>query len=307
MIRSELLALIVVLLGLGLFFTLSSPFFLSWNNWLNILSAVAVTGIVAAPATMLLIAGQFDLSVGAGAAFVGAVLAVTLESNGLAASLALAIAAGLALGLLNGLLVSVVRVNALIATLGTLAIFRGFTRLITDGQNVRLDGFSWLGTSRLPFRVPVAVAIFAGVMLLFGFIGRSTVFGRRIYAVGSNPVAARLSGIKPERVVFSGFLISAACVTLSGLILVSQLGAASPNAATGLEFAVITAVVLGGTTLAGGKGTILGTLLGLLIIAVLNNGLTLLNISSFWQEVARGTLLILAVSLDQIRRRLSNK
>ena len=128
-----------------------------------------------------------------------------------------------------------------------------------------------------------------------------------MYAIGANPVAARLNGIRSGRVIFAGFVLSGLCVAIGGLILTSQLGAASPQAGMGLELSVVTAVILGGASLAGGRGTIAGTMLGLLIIGVLNNGLVLLNVSSFWQEVARGTLLILAVSFDQLRIRLTDR
>jgi ribose transport system permease protein len=126
-----------------------------------------------------------------------------------------------------------------------------------------------------------------------------------MYAIGSNPVAARLTGIRSKRLIFAGFVLSGICVALGGLILVSQLGAASPTSGTGYELQVITAVVLGGASLAGGRGTILGTALGLLIVGVLNNGLILLNIDAYWQQVAQGTLLIAAVSFDRLRVRLS--
>jgi ribose transport system permease protein len=136
---------------------------------------------------------------------------------------------------------------------------------------------------------------------------RYTVFGRSMYAIGANPVAARLAGIKTKRAVFTGFILSGLAVVLGGLILVSQLGAASPQAATGLELSVVTAVILGGASLAGGRGTILGTVLGVMILGVMNNGMTLMNIDSFWQQVAQGCLLLFAVGFDQLRLRLTGK
>jgi ribose transport system permease protein len=153
----------------------------------------------------------------------------------------------------------------------------------------------------------VPVLILAVVIAVFWFIMRYTVYGRSMYAIGSNPVAARLTGIRSKRLIFAGFLLSGLCVSLGGLILVSQLGAASPTSGTGYELQVITAVVLGGASLAGGRGTILGTALGLLIVGVLNNGLILLNIDAYWQQVAQGTLLIAAVSFDRLRVRLTSQ
>jgi ribose transport system permease protein len=301
----ELGALVLILIAVSAFFAIKSPVFLNWDNWLNILTAVAVTGIIAAPATLLLISGQFDLSVGSGAAFCGVVLATTAP-HGLVTAVILTVLAGLALGVLNGFFVTVVGVSSLITTLGTLAAFRGLTQILSHGQTVSLNEFSGLGTARPMFNIPVPVIVFVGVIALFWFMMRYTVYGRTMYAIGSNQLAARLSGLGLKRAVFIGFVLSGLCVTLAGMILTSQLSAASPLAATGLELSVVTAVVLGGASLSGGRGSVLGTTLGLLIIGVLNNGLVLLSVGTFWQDVARGTLLILAVSADQLRRRLAH-
>jgi ribose transport system permease protein len=300
----ELAGLLVVLVVLIVFFALKSPYFLGTDNILNILTAIAVTGIIAVPGTMLLVAGQVDLSVGSGAAFCGVLLATRVDSLGLAASVLLVIVAGIAIGAVNGFLVNVVNVNSLITTLGMLAVLRGLTQLMADGQTAIITGFSGLGTAR-PLGVPLPVIIFALVVLAGVFLTRFTVFGRSLYAIGANPVAARLVGIRTRWTLFITFVLSGLAVAVAGLILTSQLSAASPVAANGLELTVVTAVVLGGASLAGGRGTVLGTVLGLVIIGVLNNGLTLLNINSFWQDVARGLLLILAVSFDQLRLRLS--
>jgi ribose transport system permease protein len=301
----ETAALIVVLIALGVFFSIRSEFFLNYDNFVNILTAAAVTGIIAAPATMLLIAGQFDLSVGSAAAFCGAVLASLALHNDIYFSVLVAVLAGIGIGMANGFLVTVIGINALITTLGTLAVFRGLTQVLTDGQTMSIERFGGLGTSRPLFDIPLPVFIFAGVAFAFWFLSRYTVFGRSMYAIGANPTAARLNGIRSKRVIFVGFVLSGLCVAIGGLILASQLGAASPQAATGLELSVVTAVILGGASLAGGRGSIVGTMLGLLIIGTLNNGLVLLNVSSFWQTVAQGGLLIAAVSFDQLRIRLT--
>jgi ribose transport system permease protein len=302
----EVAALVVVLLVLGIFFSIASPYFLNYDNFVNIVTAAAVTGIIAAPATMLLIAGQFDLSVGSAAAFCGAVLASLALHNAMAFAIPIAILAGIGIGILNGFLVTVIGINALITTLGTLAVFRGLTQVLTDGQTLGVEHFGGLGTSRPLFDIPLPVYIFAGVALAFWFLSRYTVFGRSMYAIGANPAAARLNGIRSKRIIFVGFVLSGVCVAIGGLILASQLGAASPQAANGLELSVVTAVILGGASLAGGRGAISGTMLGLLIIGTLNNGLVLLNVSSFWQTVAQGSLLIFAVAFDQLRIRLTS-
>lgn len=310
----ELAALVTFFVVEVVFFSLKSPYFWhplsanGWDNWLNILTAVAVTGIIAAPATLLLVAGQFDLSVGSGTAFTGVMLASMVAGHGLSIGVGvlLVLAVGLGIGVINGFFVTVVGVNALITTLGMLAVLRGLGKVVSGGQTLILDNFSGLGTSRPFWNIPTPVLILAGIFLVFWFIMRYTVFGRSMYAIGANPIAARLTGIRSKRLIFVAFLLSGLCTALGGLILTSQLGAASPVASLGLELSVVTAVILGGASLAGGRGTILGTILGLLIIGVLNNGLILLNIDPFYQEVAQGTLLIAAVSFDQLRIRLTS-
>lgn len=297
----EAIGLIVFLAGEIAFFALKSPYFFNWDNWVNIVTNVAVAGVVAAAGTLLLVAGQFDLSVGSGIAFVGMVLAYLQPHHGVTLAAIAAIGVGIGIGILNGFLVTVVGINALIATLGTLAIFRGFTELIGGGETRFLNGFSGLGTARPFGNIPVpALAVIAVAALMF-LVMRYTVYGRSMYAIGANPVAARLVGIRVGRAIFIGFVLSGACIALSGLMLASQLGSTSSTAATGLELSVVTAIILGGTSLTGGRGSMVGTVLGLLIIGVLNNGLVLLNVNSFWQDVARGLLLILAVTFDRSR------
>lgn len=301
----ETAALAAMLFGLGLFFTIQSPFFLNYDNFLNILTAAAIVGIIAAPGTLLLVGGQFDLSVGSGLTFAGVVMGHFAQQEPIALAVGLAVLAGIALGTWNGFLVTVIGVNPLITTLGSLAAFVGLARVIADGQTLPVNGFSWLGTSRPFLNIPLPVLIFAAVMLGFWLLMRFTVFGRSMYAIGANRQAARLAGIRVKRYIFIAFFLSGLFVALAALVNVSQLGAASPNAGNGLELSVITAVVLGGASLSGGRGTIAGTVLAVLVIGTLNNGLVLLDVGSFWQDVARGALLILAVSFDQLRLRLS--
>jgi len=301
-------ALIVVLLGLIVFFTIRSEFFLTQDNITNILSAVAILGILSCPATMLLISGQFDLSVASGVAFTSVLLGYGLsQGDSVTAMVALALIAGIAVGVANGFLVTVIGINSIITTLGTLAALRGLAQLRTDGRSIGFTGFTELGLGRPVFSIPWSVFIFAAVVLVSMFTMRFTTFGRSLYAIGANPVAARLAGIRVRRVIFLAFLLSGLAIAVCGMILASETGQASGNAALGLELSVVTAVILGGASLAGGRGTILGTVLGVLILGVINNGLTLLSVSTFWQDVVRGTLLILAVSFDQIRLRLTER
>jgi ribose transport system permease protein len=311
----EVAALALFLAAELIFFGIKSPYFFERENWFNILTAIAIYGVLAAPATLLLVAGQFDLSVGSGVAFIAVMMAYVSGGqppslgHSLLLGVVVAVACGLGVGLVNGFFVTVVGVNALITTLGMLAVLRGLAQVTASGQTVLLDGFSGLGQGRIadaPLDVPVAAVILVGVLLLFWVVMRYTVFGRSMYAIGSNPVAARLTGIRSRRLIFLGFVLSGLAAALGGLILVSEVGAApSGTLGLGYELQVVTAVILGGASLAGGRGTILGTVLGLLIIGVLNNGLNLLSVDAFWQQVAQGALLIAAVSFDQLRIRLT--
>lgn len=284
------------------FFSLNSPYFLTWPNLVNIFTALAITGILAAGGTILLIGGQFDLSVGSGIAFVALMFALAANSFGIVPAIFVALVTGLGIGALNGFLVTVVGVNALITTIGTLAIFRGLTLSIGGASSVRVTGFDW-AIFRPAFDIPMSTLLFVVVAVAVGILLARTVFGRNIYAIGANETAARLVGIRTKSTLFIAFLISGICMTLGGLVSVSQLGSTSGTTGTGIEIAVVTAIILGGTTLGGGVGTMFGTLLGLLIVGVLNNGMTLMNIDSTWQQVAAGALLILAVSFDQVRQR----
>lgn len=301
----ELGALTVVIIAMVIFFSITSEFFLRPDNLLNILTAISVTGILAIPATMLLIAGQVDLSVGSGAAFAGVVFAVLHSTYGIPTAFLIAVVIGILSGAVNGFLVTVVGINSLITTLATLAVLRGATRLLTDGQTAVVSGFGWLGTSRPLLGIPTPVLIFVAIAVISILVMRYTAVGRSLYAIGANPVAARLVGIRTGTILFVTFALSGFAMGLGGLILTSQLSSASTNAGLGLELTVVTAIVLGGASLSGGRGSIMGTMFGLLIIGIINNGLVLLNVSSFWQDVARGVLLILAVSFDQLRERIN--
>jgi ribose transport system permease protein len=311
----ETAALAGVLLALFVVFSITSPYFFNNKNIIVILQQVVRIGIVACPATLLLISGQFDLSVGSVAGFTGMLVAILASPTdptkpGLAfglpleVALLLGIGGALLIGLVNAVSVTVLRVNALITTLGTLAIFRGSTKVLGNGQTIRLDNFGAMGVNTV-FGLPIPVYILAFVVVGSWFVLRYTTYGRSMYAIGASPTAARLAGIRTNRDVFIGFMLSAGLAGLAGLILLSQVGAAAIGSGEGLELAVVTAVVLGGTSLAGGRGGIAGTILAVLIIGVLRNGLVQLGVQSYWIEVATGLLLLAAVAFDQLRIRLT--
>jgi len=311
----ETAALAVVLVALFIFFSITSPYFFNDKNFIIILQQVVRIGIVACPATLLLISGQFDLSVGSIAGFTGMLMAVAMADPesartpfalGLPMELALLLAIGGALlvGLVNAVSVTVFHINALITTLGTLAIFRGLTKVSGNGQTINVDGFGTLGLGQIA-GIPITIITLIVVVVVFFFILRYTTYGRSMYAIGSSPTAARLAGIRTGRAVFIGFMLSAALAGLAGLILLSQVGAAAITNGEGLELAVVTAVVLGGASLAGGRGSIVGTVLAVLIVGILRNGLVQLGVQQFWIEVFTGMLLLLAVGADQLRIRFT--
>lgn len=302
----EATALIAFLALEIIFFSFASPYFMSWDNIVNVFLSLSVTGILAAGLTILLIGGQFDLSVGSGIAWVGLTFALLSPAIGIPLAVLASILAGLIIGLFNGFLVTVVGVNALITTLGSMAIFRGLTLAVGEGQSIGVSGFDW-ALARPFLNIPLPVVLFAVVAIVVAVVLRNTVYGRSIYAIGANPSAARLVGLGAKRNIFIAFLVSGLCMSIAGLTNVSQLGSTSGTTGNGLELAVITAVILGGTSLSGGVGSLSGTVLGLLIVQVLSNGMTLMNIHSSWQQVATGALLILAVSFDRLRQRMQSR
>lgn len=297
---------IFALLIIGL--SLKSPYFLSVNNFLNILVEASTIGVIAIAMTMVIVSGGLDLSVGSVVALTGVLVAQLSHQMPIGGAVAIAVLCGLAFGVFNGIAITRVGINPLIATLGTLSIARGLALVFSKGQSQSIDheGFRFLGTGYVA-GIPLPVIVMLVLYALVAWIMRATVFGRSIYAVGGNAQASRLAGLSVTRLQMTVYILSALSAVLGGLFLAAQLGAGAPAGAAGIELSVITAVILGGTSLSGGKGTILGTLLGVLILGTLNNGLTLLNISSNYQEIARGVVLLLAVALDQLRLRLGQK
>jgi ribose/xylose/arabinose/galactoside ABC-type transport system permease subunit len=282
-----------------------SPFFLTSSNLLNVMQNTVVVGIVAAPLTLLLVARQVDLSVGSAVAFAATTLAVVAEAGyGLGAAVGAALAATMLVAVVNAIVITKFRVNSIIATLGTLVAFRGLAKLEGSGRNIRVDDFDLIGRARidiLGLQVPLAVLILLAVLASFWLLMSQTRYGRHMYGMGANPKAALLAGIRLERNVIIGFLLTGVVVGVASLIAVSEIGAVAPTTGQGLELLAITGIILGGASLSGGRGTIPGIIVAILILAVLDNGLTLMRVTSFWQEVVRGGILIAAVALDQAR------
>ena len=316
---------VIALVVLSIVFSLLSPEFLTTGNLAILIKHVAINAILAIGMTFVILSGGIDLSVGSVVGLCG-MIAGGLVSRGLVLPslggvvfvhtwlvVAIALAAGMALGAVNGWLVSRLRVPPFIATLGLLYVARGAALLMSDGAtfpnlagdpargNTGLPAIgagTWLG---LPIPVWLMVALAAAAM----FVAMRTPFGRQVYAVGGNERAALLAGVRVARVRMSVYVISGFCAALVGVIIAAQLGAAHPATGETFELNAIAAVVLGGTSLMGGRGTIAGTLIGAFVIGVLADGLVLLGVSEFWQMVIKGLVIVLAVVLDQYQKRSS--
>lgn len=295
-------------LGYGLLFVVLSfsvENFFSTANVIGLLLSVAQIGMVACTMMFCLASRDFDLSVGSTIAFAGVLGAMVLERTG---SVGLAIGGGLLAGALigagNGVLIAYLRVNALIATLATMLMVRGLAFIASQGQAVGIadEGFisfgdtTWLG-------LPLPIWLTATCFLVFGVLLNHTVFGRNTLAIGGNPEAARLAGVRVERLRVWIFLLQGVVTAMAGLVLASRITSGQPNAATGFELDVISACVLGGVSLQGGKARIFGVVIGVLIMGTVENVMNLLNVDAFYQYLVRGLILLAAVLLDQLKAR----
>ena len=301
----EVAGILPILVIICILFAFLSPNFLTGGNIVNILRQASINIVLATGMTFVILTGGIDLSVGSILA-VSAVVAllVSLLPALSWAAVPAALLAGLLLGLLNGALITFLDVPPFIVTLGSLTALRGVAFLVAKGTTLinRDINFAWVGNTYIgPFPWLVIIALLT--VIVSWFVLRQTVLGVQIYAVGGNERAARLTGIKVNRVLLFVYGISGLLAGLAGIMSASRLYSASGIVGQGYELDAIAAVILGGTSFTGGIGTIGGTLLGALIIAILNNGLTLLNLSYFWQLVVKGLVIILAVTIDRLRRR----
>jgi ribose transport system permease protein len=286
-------------------FSALSPFFFDIRNMLSIGSNVAFMGLMAATGTPLIIAGGLDLSVAAIAGLTGVLISLLYAAGiNIRVASALAVVLAGAIGGANGILTTRLRMNPLIVTLGMMSIVSGIALVMTGGLTspLMVSGFNWLGSGRI-LGVPVPLILMAATFLLLWLILTHTKFGRFVYASGGNAEAARLIGIPVQRTVMTLYIVSGVPGAFAGIVLAAMLGAAGPDVASQALLTIIAAIILGGTSLQGGRGSVWGTLLAVLILGTLANGMTLLDVSSFWQDVTRGVVLLLAVGLDQARTR----
>lgn len=299
----------IVLSFVLLFVILSfaSSNFLSTNNLLNVLRQVSINGVLAVGMTYVILAAGIDLSIGSLLALAGAV-AASLVTGTDAFNPAIAVLAGLATGaacgVINGGIIAYFKVPAFVTTLGMLSVARGATLLYSGGRPIPnlSPEFRWLGQG-LVFGIPVPVIIFAIVFAIAAIVLRYTIYGRRIYAVGGNPRSAKTSGINTNGIIFSVYVIMGALAGLAGVMLTARTTSALPQAGIGYELDAIAAVVIGGTSLTGGVGRIGYTLVGVLIIGMISNGLDLMGVSSYYQQIIKGSIIVLAVLIDRSRAR----
>lgn len=301
----QVAGILPILILICILFSLLNPNFATPGNFINIFRQASINIVLATGMTFVILTGGIDLSVGSilAVSAVVSVLVSLIPGLGWAAVLA-GLLTGLALGLLNGALITFLDVPPFIVTLGSLTALRGAAYLIANGTTVfnRDLNFAWIGNTYLG-PLPWLVLIALLTVAVSWFVLRQTVLGVQIYAVGGNERAARLTGIKVNRVLLFVYGVSGLLAGLGGIMSASRLFSATGTLGQGYELDAIAAVILGGTSFTGGVGTIVGTLLGALIIAVLNNGLTLLNLSYFWQLVVKGLVIIVAVIIDRLRRR----
>jgi len=299
--RLQTVVTLLVLLLMIAAFSFLNPRFLTLTNFQNVARNTAPLIISASAMTVVMIARGLDLSVGSVLA-AASVVAATLAVQGVPLPLAFlaAILLGCLIGFANGAIIVKMRVSPIIVTLGALNIARGLAYLITPSAILVGLPRNWgsIGTSSIgPFPMPILLAIL--VVAVYAFVTRRTKFGKHIYAVGGNEEAARLSGVNVERTLITLYVLSGAMAALAGLVLSTRVGSGDPNIGVGFELEVIAAVIIGGTSLSGGEGRILGTVIGAVIVGVLSNGLNLSGVEPFWQYVAQGVVLIAAVVVDK--------
>jgi ribose transport system permease protein len=301
------------LLVIIVFFTFASEHFLTFSNFKGILLATSVTGILAMGVTFVIITGGIDLSIGTVMTLSAVMTGVIITNVGLPTPIGIAagILTGVTMGLVNGTLIARLKIPPFIATLGTLSVARGLALIMSDLAPIYFPDApefneAFMGTvteSLFGIDIPNLTFLFFGAAIVAGFILSRTILGRYVFAIGSNEEATRLSGVRTVRWKASAYVISGFFAGLAGVVIAARLNSAQPAVGFGYELDAIAAAVIGGTSLSGGEGSILGTVIGAFLIAVLTNGLRLLDVPQEWQIVVTGVIVVLAVYLDILRRR----
>ena len=298
--------IILVMIGLMVLFSILSPVFFTFNNLITVCRQVSMIGIASVGGMFVMLIGGIDLTQGALVSFVNILAAYLMTKAGMNmwVVIIICVIAGALVGYINGLLVSILNIPALIATLATQNIFYGVAYLICGGQTIsgftkafKVFGQGYVGP------IPVPVIFMVAFFVLGGFILKKTYFGRSFYALGGNAEAAKLSGINVERTKRMVYMLSGLFAGIAGIIMLSRVNSGQANTGNGFEFDVITAIVLGGISVAGGAGRLYNAIVGVLIIGMLNNGLVLINMSEYWQMIIKGVILAIAVGIDCVQKK----
>lgn len=300
---SSLLTVICALLVEIILFSLLNKNFVKLSNFMSIGLYAAIVGCISCSVTFVNISGMIDISVGSQIAVVGMVAALVSSSGqSWAVTVLAALGAGVLCGAINGFFITVLKLNAFITSIATMQTFRGLAFLLSDGMSITISdaAYKFIGRGYV-LGVPMSLWIMALSYIIFHLISKYTVFGRNVYLIGGNPQASFLSGIKVNGIRFKIYLLNGLMAGISGVLLSAQTGAGIPAAAANYNMTALSAVILGGAALTGGKGTIFGTFLGSMVLAVLQNGMTMNSIGSYWQDIVIGLVLILSISIDAIK------
>lgn len=301
------ITLLLMILGIVVVMSFVTPYFLSASNFRAVAVGMTPTAIIVIGMAILLASGGFDLSVGSVMALSSTVVALLLLAGvPIPAAVILGLLLGAVAGLVNGILITMIGINPLVATLGTMSIARGIALVLTEGFSVSSlpPSFGFIGKASL-FGIPLLVILTLSLIILFDLAVRHTRFFRQIYFIGANEKAAMLSGIAVNRVRIIAYILTGVLSALAGVLLASRLMSGTPTAGNALELQVLAAAVIGGASLRGGEGTILGAFLGVVFVALINNAMTMLAVSIYWQMIVIGAVLVCAVALDMLVRRQS--
>jgi ribose transport system permease protein len=304
-IRRKNVSVILILVVLSLVLTITTDNFLTQKNIFSVMRAFSYIAIIAIGECFVIISAGVDLSVGSIFGFVGLCTAFMIQNLGLdpVFAIALGIVIGTIIGSVNGLLITALKIPPFIATLGMLSVTRGLAYALTTGYPIRTPTeFNAIGQGYL-WVIPLPVVYMVVAVLIFTFVLEKTVFGRRVFAIGGNEEAAAISGVNVKRIKMYVYSLSGMLAGLSGIITTARLGVAQSTSGTGYELDVIAAVIIGGASLTGGKGTVVGAMLGAAIMGVLRNGLILLNVSPYWQQTVIGIVILAAIAGDQLSKR----
>lgn len=299
----------IIVLAVFVIMSFASPYFLSTANLLALLLSLSLTAIIAVGMTNLMVSGGFDMSVGSIVAFTGAASAWFMQ-NGIPVYLAVlfGLVIGALIGLFNGIIVAKIGINPFVTTLASLSLFRGLTLIITQGQNISGLSKSFMAIGQKDFLGIQAPIWYAILLVIIGdILLRKSRFFRQNYYIGGNEKAARLSGISVDKMKILGYVLTGLLAGFAGIVMTARLSTASVTAGTGMELQVITAVIIGGASLQGGEGTVIGAFLGSLLMGLITNALNLLNVDVYWQTFVTGATLLIAVLIDRMGKARKSK